>query len=495
MTGSTGALPGHRFVLNTSSRSPRRKIAPAGVTPYAGTAWIGRYRLRLVATDTVIIAGTSVTALSLSAQNVIPFGLFLFFLWSLALQSYHSRGIRVIGVGPGEYKRVVAASVFTFGALTIVGLLLDAQDLRRFFLIALPAGTAALVLGRWLWRQWLIAQRRRGHYLSRAIVLGPASDVIDITARIDKSSGAAYTVVGAVLDVYEDRSIHVGSRNLPVLAGLDSIASAVRAAGADTVIVVGQHSGDQRFIRNLSWSLEETSVELVLAVALTDVAGPRIHMRPVEGLPLMHVELPTFEGGKHVVKRSFDVVLSGLALIALAPLMGIIALTVRNGSPGPVFFRQERVGRDGLTFTMIKFRSMVETAEQDLAALAGRNEGAGVLFKLRNDPRITQVGSVLRKYSLDELPQLWNIFVGDMSIVGPRPPLPREVSTYEEHVNRRLYIKPGLTGLWQISGRSDLSWEESVRLDLYYVENWSLTGDLVIMWRTLKVFFKPAGAY
>src|SRR5690606_27328321 len=146
-------------------------------------------------------------------------------------------------------------------------------------------------------------------------------------------------------------------------------------------------------------------------------------------------------------------------------------------------FRQERVGRDGRTFTMIKFRSMVQTAEQDLAALLEKNEGAGLLFKLKDDPRITAVGSFLRKYSLDELPQLWNIFVGDMSIVGPRPPLPREVSEYEAHVNRRLYIKPGLTGLWQISGRSDLSWEESVRLDLYYVENWSLAGDLVIMWR------------
>lgn len=495
MTGSAGALPGRRFVLDTSARSPRRRVAAAGVAPYASTAWTSRYRARLAVTDSAIVAGTSAAALSESPQNVIPFGLLLFVLWSLALESYHSRGVRVIGVGPAEYKRVAAASVFTFGALAIVGLLLNADDLRRFFLIALPIGTAALFLGRWLWRQWLIAQRRRGSYLSRAIVLGPVSDVIDITARIDKSSGAAYTVVGAVLDVYEDRSITVGSRSLPVLAGPDSIASAVRAAGADTVIVVGQHSGDQRFIRNLSWSLEETSAELVLAVALTDVAGPRIHMRPVEGLPLMHVELPTFEGGKHVVKRSFDVVLSGIALIALAPLLGVVALIVRKDSPGAVFFRQERVGRDGRIFTMIKFRSMVETAEQDLAAIADRNEGAGVLFKLKNDPRITRVGTVLRRYSLDELPQLWNILVGDMSIVGPRPPLPREVSAYEEHVNRRLYIKPGLTGLWQISGRSDLSWEESVRLDLYYVENWSLAGDIVIMWRTLKVFFKPAGAY
>jgi lipopolysaccharide/colanic/teichoic acid biosynthesis glycosyltransferase len=153
------------------------------------------------------------------------------------------------------------------------------------------------------------------------------------------------------------------------------------------------------------------------------------------------------------------------------------------------------VGRNGETFRMLKFRSMVATAETDLHALLEHNEGSGVLFKLKNDPRVTAVGGFLRKYSLDELPQLWNILVGDMSIVGPRPPLPREVSQYEAHVNRRLYIKPGLTGLWQVSGRSDLSWDQSVRLDLYYVANWSLAGDLHIMWRTVKVVLSPTGAY
>jgi exopolysaccharide biosynthesis polyprenyl glycosylphosphotransferase len=495
MTTAGSAFPRHRVALNAVSRSQRRKAPSLSVAPHIGTAWTSRYRLRLAATDTVIVAGTSTVALSVSDPHALPFGLCLILLWSLALESYRSRATYVIGVGSGEYKRVVAASTFTFGALAIFSLLLDTHELRMLFVIALPAGTGTLVFCRWLWRQWLITQRRRGQYLARAILVGRANDVIDITARMDKRPGSAYTVVGAVLDGYEERSIDVGPRSLPVLTNPDSIASAVRAMRADTVIVVGQHSGDQKFIKHLSWSLEETSVDFVLAVALTDVASPRMHMHPVEGLPLMHVKLPTFEGGKHVVKRSFDVVLSGLALIALAPFIGIIALIVRTGTPGPAFFRQERVGKDGRTFTMIKFRSMVETAEQDRAALEQHNEGAGVLFKLKSDPRVTPIGRVLRKYSVDELPQLWNIFVGDMSLVGPRPPLPREVSEYEEHVNRRLYIKPGLTGLWQISGRSDLTWEESVRLDLYYVENWSLASDLAIMWRTLRVVLKPDGAY
>ncbi len=401
----------------------------------------------------------------------------------------------MIGGGACEYKQVVAASVFTFGSLAMVGLMLDTGNLRTFFLVALPVGTSALVLSRWLWRQWLIAQRSAGRYLSKAVIVGSLGDVIDIVLRIDKSSGAAYTVVGAVLDGYENHSIDVGPRSLPVLAGSDSIASAVRAAEADTVIVAGQHSGDQKFIRKLSWSLESTSAELVLAAALTDVAGPRIHIRPLDPLPLMHVELPTFTGGKHLIKRSFDVTIAAVALVVLAPILVAIALAIWDDGPGHILFRQERVGRDGATFPMLKFRSMVETAESDLPVLLAQNQGSSVLFKLKNDPRVTRTGAFLRRYSLDELPQLWNILVGDMSLVGPRPPLPREVSQYEEHVNRRLYIKPGLTGLWQISGRSDLSWEESVRLDLYYVENWSLLGDLVIMWRTLKVFVRPSGAY
>jgi exopolysaccharide biosynthesis polyprenyl glycosylphosphotransferase len=279
------------------------------------------------------------------------------------------------------------------------------------------------------------------------------------------------------------------------VADLAHVADAVAAMGVDTVIVAGQPSGGSQYIRNLGWELEATTAELVLSSRLTDVAGPRIHFRPVEGLPLIHVEIPHFEGAKHVLKRTFDLAVSALALLVLLPALAVIALCVKLDSAGPVLFRQERCGRNGLSFHMVKFRSMVQTAEDDLAGLLDKNEGAGVLFKIRNDPRITRVGRFLRKYSLDELPQLWNILVGDMSLVGPRPPLPREVECYETPVHRRLYIKPGLTGMWQVNGRSNLSWEDSVRLDLYYVENWSLTGDLMIMWRTVKAMAQPEGAY
>ncbi|GAP53581.1 undecaprenyl-phosphate galactose phosphotransferase [Arthrobacter sp. Hiyo6] len=232
-----------------------------------------------------------------------------------------------------------------------------------------------------------------------------------------------------------------------------------------------------------------------MAPALTDVAGPRIHTQQVAGLPLIHVTTPTLEGGQRVAKRLFDIIGSGILIIFSTPLMVIVAALVKMDSRGPVLFRQERVGKEGTLFGMLKFRSMVVNAEQQLAGLAHRNEGSGVLFKIKNDPRITRIGHLLRKYSLDEVPQLFNIFAGSMSLVGPRPPLPSEVEAYEHDVRRRLLVKPGLTGLWQVSGRSNLSWQDSVRLDLYYVENWSLAGDLVILLRTVRAVFRSSGAY
>jgi exopolysaccharide biosynthesis polyprenyl glycosylphosphotransferase len=316
-----------------------------------------------------------------------------------------------------------------------------------------------------------------------------------VALRIDRNVGTEYAVVAAIVEGHPTGTLRVGDRDIPVIAPQLGLLEALRGQSADTLIVVGQASGDSGFVRSVSWQLEETGTELVLAAGLTDVAGPRIDIRPVEGLPLMHVELPNFEGGKHLLKRAFDVVVSAAAIVATLPVWLTVAVLIALDDRGPVLFRQQRVGKDGRLFAMVKFRSMVPTAESDLAALTDRDEGAGVLFKVREDPRVTRVGRILRKYSLDELPQLWNILRGDMSIVGPRPPLSREVSRYEDHVHRRLYIKPGLTGLWQINGRSDLSWEESVRLDLYYVANWSLATDLVIMWRTVKVVLRPRGAY
>jgi exopolysaccharide biosynthesis polyprenyl glycosylphosphotransferase len=276
---------------------------------------------------------------------------------------------------------------------------------------------------------------------------------------------------------------------------MDTVALHARDLGADSIIIASRPDDDPDFIKRLSWDLEGTAAELILSSRLTDVAGPRLSLRPLDGLPLIHVKIPEFEGGVHLLKRAMDIAVAVVALIPIAVAAPLIALMIKLDDHGPALFRQTRVGRDGREFQILKFRTMRTTAEAELGALRSHNEGAGPLFKLKRDPRITRVGSVLRKFSLDELPQFWNVLRGEMSVVGPRPPLPSEVTAYDGTVYRRLYIKPGITGLWQVSGRSDLSWEESVRLDLRYVENWSMLTDLMIMWRTARVMLRPKGAY
>lgn len=488
--------------------APAEPAVAEAVTPspttVSGVPWRQRYQASLRVTDAVIIAAAVFcssqiiggaqdnTVLTVSAAGAAIVGL----AWIGMLSGFRTRDPRLFGVGALEYRRVINASAATFGALAVVAIVTDVRDYRGFILFAFPAGLAGLVASRWIWRNWLTRQRHFGHFLSKVVVVGRLTDVEYVIERIAKKSGAVYDIVGAVVEGPCGREeIPSGKSWVPVLHGLRHVERTVQSTGADAVIVAGQLRKGGNYVRELGWNLERTGTELVVASALTNVAGPRIQMRPVEGLPLMHVELPQFTGGRHVIKRGIDVVASSMALVALLPLLLILALLVVKDSVGPALFRQERVGRQGSTFFMYKFRSMVDDAESELERLKAADQGNGMLFKLRNDPRVTRTGRWMRRYSLDELPQLWNVLKGDMSLVGPRPPLPSEVINYAGYTHRRLFIKPGLTGLWQINGRSDLALQESVRLDLYYVENWSVTGDLMIMWRTLKVMLKPEGAY
>ncbi len=497
---STTPLPAQPGVLRGEAKAATAGSADA----VTGVPWRMRYQASLRITDFVIIAAAAILSAQLmgrgaeGAQAALTpvFTAMAALLWAGMMSAFRTRDARVFGVGVLEYKRIVHASAATFGALAVVVVLSGIQDYRGLFLFTFPAGTLALVSSRWIWRNWLTRQREYGHFLSRVVVVGRLHDVEYVTSRIAKTTGAAYDVVGAVIEgPCAAEKLGSTSHGVPLTRGLRNVEQTVLSSGADAVIVAGQLRKGGNWVRELGWNLERTGTELVVASSLTNVAGPRIQMRPVEGLPLMHVELPQFTGGRHLVKRLIDISAALLAMIVLLPVLLVLGLLVVRDSAGPALFRQERVGRQGSTFRMLKFRSMVTTAEADLEKLRDANEGNGVLFKMREDPRVTRVGTWMRKYSLDELPQLWNVLKGDMSLVGPRPPLPSEVDAYAGHTHRRLYIKPGLTGLWQINGRSDLDWEESVRLDLYYVENWSVTGDLMIMWRTLKVMLKPEGAY
>jgi len=323
------------------------------------------------------------------------------------------------------------------------------------------------------------------------VVLVGSTETVRQTARdLAREPGHGYRVVGVSLT---DGPVGGSLDALPIVGPVDDVPRVLRAVGADTVMATSSDHLPPERIRDLAWQLEPRRHELVLAPSLTDVGGSRIHLRPAAGLPLIHVETPHYRGAGRFVKRTFDVVAAAALLVVLAPVFAAIAVLVARDSDGGVFYRQERIGRNGEPFSILKFRSMVADADARRSALTeGMDKG---LFKLVDDPRITRVGKVLRRYSLDELPQLVNVLKGEMSLVGPRPALPSEVSEYDRRELRRLAVTPGLSGLWQVSGRSNLGWADGIRLDLYYVENWSMTQDLQILWRTVKAVLSSDGAY
>lgn len=418
--------------------------------------------------------------------------------WWLMLEAWNSRQSRILGSGPDEYKRVAAASLWLFGLVAIFSYVFRIDTARGYVGIALPVGLVGLILARWLLRQHLNVNRQGGESMSRLLLLGGPGAVAHLASSLVEAKHAGYLPIAAYMPGADQDMKVEPTSGLPVLGHQTETASILEAidlCNADAVAVSAGVQLHPQTLRHLGWALASRNVGLIMAPALTDIAGPRIHTQQVAGLPLIHVTTPTLEGGQRVAKRLFDVCAAGLLILVASPAMALIALAVKLSSPGPVLFRQERVGIRGAHFHMLKFRSMVVDAEERLADLEHRNEGNGVLFKIKNDPRITRIGRFLRKYSLDELPQLLNVLTGSMSLVGPRPPLPKEVAGYEKDVRRRLLVKPGLTGLWQVSGRSNLSWQDSVRLDLYYVENWSLAGDVVILLKTGRAVFQSTGAY
>jgi exopolysaccharide biosynthesis polyprenyl glycosylphosphotransferase len=328
--------------------------------------------------------------------------------------------------------------------------------------------------------------------MSTVVAVGHPAAVADLVNELRRYHYHGLEVVAACLAGGTQVSEVAG---VPVVGDLDDTAEVVRRSGASTVAVLPSPEMDGVRLRQLAWELEKTGTDLCVAPALLDVAGPRTTIRPTAGLTLLHVDHPQLSGPRQVMKDLVDRVAAGVALLLLSPLMLVLAICVRLSDRGPALFKQTRVGKNGRSFKIYKFRTMVVDAERRLAELREMNELDGVLFKMRRDPRVTPVGARLRKWSLDELPQLFNVLLGEMSLVGPRPPLPDEAALYADHVRRRLVVKPGLTGLWQVSGRSDLTWEESVRLDLRYVENWSLALDLQILWKTVFVLIRGRGAY
>ena len=415
----------------------------------------------------------------------------LIIAWMLMLRLHSAYDRRLLGHGPEEYRAVAVASFQLFAVIAIASYVLRLELARGYVAIALPAGTIGLIASRRLWRKWLTLHRAQGQLSGSVLVAGAHDHLVNLIRAMDSVPSAGYRVVAACCSD-ADQS-YIG--RIPVVGDESEAAEIATRMGVNTVACASSKRFGAGGLRRLSWALEGQDIDLVVAPSLTDVAGPRVLTRPVAGLSLLHVEAPVFAGPKLAVKTAVDLTSAAVLMVLLSPLFAVLAILIRRNDKGPVFFRQERIGKDGKSFPMLKFRSMLVGAEAKLPSLLDRSEGQGPLFKLTDDPRITRIGAILRRYSLDELPQLVNVLRGQMSLVGPRPPLASEVETYALDVHRRLLVKPGMTGLWQINGRSDLSWDESVRFDLYYVENWSVMSDLMILWRTGRAVLQASGAY
>jgi exopolysaccharide biosynthesis polyprenyl glycosylphosphotransferase len=496
-----------------SSGNGRSPIATAPVqTPGGGTArrWQYQYAARLRITDSAIVCaavalaqfirfGDSPKISGYPGWLMTLFSIMFALLWMSSIAVFSTRSIRVIGAGLEEYRRIISASFWTFGIIAMATLLAKIFLARGYLAVALPVGTFGLLVSRAMWRRHIARTRLQGRYLTRVLAIGDRKAVIHLAQELTRNPGDGYIVVGCGIPGYgpsRGKNLLVHGREIPILGDDAHAVSAIGRCGADTVALTGTERFGVQGVRQLMWRLETMDVDLVVAPGVMDVAEGRLALRPVAGFSLLHVEKPQYKEAKRFQKRAFDFCFSLAALIGTSPLLIASAIAIKLNSRGPVFYPSERIGLDGKPFMMLKFRTMVDGADKQIDQLLRLNESAGgVLFKIREDPRITVVGKILRRFSIDELPQFINVIRQDMSVVGPRPPLQREVAKYDGDVKRRMLVKPGVTGLWQVSGRSDLSWDESVRLDLSYVDNWSMSSDVLIIAKTLKAVLAREGAY
>ena len=410
-------------------------------------------------------------------------------LGSLAVSDAYSR--RQFARGADEFKAVLRGSVFAALVVSMLAYLINYDMSRGYYGLVFVVGTVFLLGERYGVSRVVARVRSRDGLMHRVVAVGSPAEVAQLHATLTKKPELGYEIVGACLPAASD-----GVRPpVPVLGTYDDAVRACVVSDADTLLVAGGSQFSSGDLRRIGWELEDSDVDLIVVPSLLDVAGPRIHSRPVSGLPFLHIEPPQVARAMKWRKALFDRAGALLLLALLSPLLLAVAVAIKLESRGPVFYRHRRIGVAGREFGVWKFRSMVVDAERRHEELVANGGGTTLLFKVKDDPRVTRVGSFIRRYSLDELPQLLNVLCGQMSLIGPRPQVAAEVASYVDSDHRRLLVRPGMTGLWQVSGRSNLTWDEAVRLDLYYVDNWSMSGDLVILFKTLRAVLRHEGAY
>lgn len=472
---------------------------------HRGTKGLFVPTLWLVVVDTVLLVIATFAAIALRQaapgfadegrdvdQLVHPIAVGLIPLWiaMIAMASAYER--RWLGSGPEEFKRILNTSLIVAGLLGVTTYLFAYPLSRGFYIFLFLIGIPLLLLGRYIMRRVLHAALRSGRYNTSVLIAGELSHIEDLLKVIQRNAWLGYRPVGLLMRTGVG---DVGPGGLTVYGRPCDAVHAIEESMADAVIFAEGSFSRAHDFNHLARDLEDVDAQTIVVPALTDIASSRMTVRPVAGIPLVHVERPTAARATAWTKRAFDILGASVAILLFWPLMLAVAMAIKLDDGGPILFRQVRVGARGEQFECLKFRSMVVNAEELKAQLMAFNESDGALFKMENDPRITRVGRFIRRYSLDEFPQFFNVLFGDMSLVGPRPALPSEVQTYKTHVLRRLDVRPGITGLWQVSGRSDLDWDETVRLDLYYVDNWSMLQDIVILLRTVRVVLAGSGAY
>ncbi|MBN9795630.1 sugar transferase [Pseudonocardia sp. TMWB2A] len=484
--------PGTPIVVPAKRRRGLPVETPRWQRRFTALVVLGDLATIAICTTMAVLVG--VTGAEAADRARVGSGLVAAALLVTALPMSRAWDGRVLGVGAAEFLRLGRAVVMADVALALGGLALMVHSSREWVFALVPGISVAVLVVRFGLRKALHRQRGRGRGLAPVLAVGDAGCVADLIRRTRRDPHFGWSVASVCTPTGTGPGGASDVDGVPVVGDLDAVTMLVREGGHRVVAICRSPGWGPARLHRLAWALEGSATELAVDPGLMEIAGPRMHISPVDGLPLLRLSEPRFTGASKIVKYVADRMVAGLLVLAATPLLLAVAIAVKLGDGGPVLFRQERVGTNGRRFGMLKFRTMCPDAEAQLAALTN-DHADGPMFKMARDPRITRVGSVLRRYSLDELPQLLNVLGGSMSLVGPRPPLPHEVATYADDARRRLLVKPGMTGLWQVSGRSTLTWEESVRLDLRYVENWTPALDLLILWKTIGAVLRSRGAY